>query len=119
MFPDIRDEDNLIVRPLRTLRPRRGEIISYVPGAKSLIAHRVVGFQSRDGNPYVLARADKTDTHQVEQALMEQIVGIVVGLERHGRIIYMDTCYQRIRGLVKVGVWLFGRLLSRSARSHY
>ena len=82
MEPFVRDGDIVTVAPLRASRPKPGDIAAFVhPAAGGLRVHRVVKVE--DGR-YVLKGDNALDA---DGALSrDQILGVVVRLERGGRV---------------------------------
>ncbi len=85
MSPFIRDGDVLTISPLPDSSPIIGDIVAFVhPETKKLTIHRII---SRKGDSYII----KGDNANESDGLLrkENILGLVTGIERDGRKVFI------------------------------
>lgn len=95
MDPLIREGDSVLVSPIKHGEIRLGDILAFsscqVP---PITAHRLVAIKRiQEKTRYILQGDFTSDSSDVVVA--EDIVGRVAGLERQGKIIYLDNFYCR------------------------
>lgn len=84
MYPDIRPGDLLRIGSRPAAQVSVGEI-AVCRRPDFLFAHRVIGRGIRDGRAYVLTRADKAPGGDDGPTFDDDLLGIVMGIERGGR----------------------------------
>ncbi len=116
MVPAVRDGDVLTVAPARLADLRVGEIALLRVGDRQVVAHRVLGRRTEDGQPVLMTRGDAVG--MPPDAVREgDVLGRVIERERNGRAVRLDRGPRRLLGRLLV-VWLPVRArLARLARA--
>ncbi len=114
MRPFIQDGDIIVVEPAEFSHLRVGEIVLYHVSDEAVLAHRLVGRMQRDGTDYLLARGDAIRSLDGPISA-NQILGRIIALERHGRLVRVDARGKRWLGLM----YSNGRVLYRCARAAF
>jgi hypothetical protein len=92
MLPFVRDGDVVVVVPLTRSTVDRGDIVCYEDPPGRLFLHRMI---ARRGDRIVTKGDALTSAEAIESA---QLLGTVVAVERHGRLIPLDGALARWRG---------------------
>ena len=81
MTPTIRDQDIVVISPLKHLPPRKGEIVAFRhPGNQQLTIHRFIGSRGS----LALCRGDNRDIADDPVPLAE-IIGVITAIQRNGK----------------------------------
>ena len=91
MLPFLRDGDLLLVSPVASSEILVGDVLCYEKPPGRLFLHRVI---KRTGEQFV-TKGDALDFTDV--IFLEEILGKVVAVERHGRVRRLDTRWARGR----------------------
>ena len=97
MAPFVKDGDTLEVKYVDPQTIKRGDVIFYHSDHR-LIAHRVIKIISKNGTPIFSTQAD--NGCGIEMVQGSQVLGRVMGRERKGRNIKLDTAFYRFSGLM-------------------
>jgi signal peptidase I len=90
MQPTIREGEAITVAPTVAAHVKRGDILLY-RCVRGVIAHRVVRIEHRPDRAMVfILRGDASDTCD-DPVTLGQVLGKVVGVERAGRCIALDS----------------------------
>lgn len=120
MSPCIRAGDLLMVRPVALEEVRIGEIVAFrkEESHKVLTTHRVVDKGIQGAQPYLMTKGDRNLYRDVP-LFAQDVLGKVVGIERTGRLISLETPFCRLRGYLmaqwSLGLWILG-VLKRKLR---
>lgn len=98
MHPFIRGGDVLLVEPVAPARLRPGEIIFYHRGGTSHMVHRLVRRVEKDGRLMFIAQGDNVVGADAP-ILAEQVLGMVVEIQRDGRRMRLGTGLGRLLNL--------------------
>lgn len=104
MAPTFFTGERVSIRPLKENEPRRGQVVAYFRGM--LVTHRYVGAGICIGDN-MLARDPRIET--------EDMVGIVDGVQRNGRVIPLGRRMTLRTRIHRVRLWI-GRWISRIVR---
>ncbi len=114
MSPCIKKGDLLVVKPIGFKEVRIGEIVAYLRDESHsvLTTHRVVQ-QGKDGDQrYLITKGDRNVYRDLPLVSPQDILGKVVGIERKGQLISLETPFYRLRGYLKarlsLGLWILG-----------
>jgi hypothetical protein len=99
MHPFIRGGDVLLVEPVDPARLRPGEIMLYHRGGTSHVVHRLVRRVEKDGRLMFIAQGDNKLIADAP-ILAEQVLGMVVEIQRDGRRMRLGTGPGRLLGLL-------------------
>jgi len=111
MSPCIRKGDLLVVKPIALQEAGLGEIVAFRRDESHsvLTTHRVVA----RGKHYLITQGDRNIYRDLPLS-PQDVLGKVVGIERTGRRISLETPLYRLRGYLRarwsLGVWIFGVL---------
>jgi signal peptidase I len=98
MLPFLRDGDLLVVRPAAAAEVGVGDVICYVPPSGGLCLHRVIAREDRG----FVTRGDALAYVEIVPAAA--VLGLVIGRERRGRRVALDTPAARRRARLVVAV---------------
>ena len=128
MSPCIKKGDPLVVKPIAFEEVRIGEIVAYrkEESHSVLTTHRVVQKGNHGDRPYLMTKGDR-NLYRDFPLSPQDVLGKVVGIERKGQLISLETPFYRLRGYLmarlSLGLWILGvlkrkiRLFSESGRS--
>jgi len=94
MYPTIRENETITVEPVAPQDVKVGDIILYRL-EESVIAHRVIRIERREGNAHRFILCDDTLGTLDDPVEAEQVLGKVVSVERAGRSI--DLYSRRVK----------------------
>lgn len=94
MYPTIRENEAITVKPLKPQDVKVGDIILYRSG-KSVVAHRVIRIEKGKGDTLRFILREDTLGTLDQPVEAEQILGKVVSVEREGRNI--DLYSKRVK----------------------
>ena len=128
MAPCINKGDVLMVRPIAFGEAGIGEIVAYRKDESHsvLTTHRVVARGKDADRGYLITQGDQ-NAYRDFPISPRDILGKVVGIERKGQLISLETPFYRLRGYLiarlSLGLWILGvlkrkiRLFHESGRS--
>jgi signal peptidase I len=113
MRPTIRDGDVVEVGAPEEMRHQVGDVVLFEGHRDSVLAHRVLRLRKSEG---------RTDLQMQGDALLtpdgwvwaDRILGIVTRVERDGKLVSLDTGWQRLRGRLWHWRWWLFRQCSRT-----
>jgi len=110
MYPFIRGGDVLLVESVAPARLRPGEIIFYHRGGTSHMVHRLVRRVEKDGRLIFIAQGDNLVGADAP-IFAEQVLGMVVEIQRHGRRMRLGRGPGRLLNLTayRLAPWRFWR----------
>jgi len=115
MSPCIKKGDLLVVKPIAFEEVGIGEIVAYRKDESHsvLTTHRVVA-QGKDGDQrYLITKGDR-NLYRDFPLSPQDVLGKVVGIERKGRVVSLETPFYRLRGYLRarlsLGLWILGVL---------
>jgi signal peptidase I len=120
MSPCIKKGDLLVVKPIAFEEAGIGEIVAYrkEESHSVLTTHRVVARGKDQGQGYLMTQGDR-NVYRDFPLSPQDVLGKVVGIERKGQIISLETSFQRVRGYLiarlSLGLWILG-VLKRKIR---
>lgn len=83
MFPLIRSQSRIQIKPVKSDQLRRGDVILYRAG-EALVAHRFLRREAGTGNPVLITRGDAFPWRAIERLRPDQVLGQVVAIEWRG-----------------------------------
>ena len=101
MYPTIRENEPITVEPIAPQDVKVGDIILY-RFEESVVAHRVMRIEKREGNASRFILREDTWGTLDEPVEAEQILGKVVSVERAGRNIDPYSIRAKVRLLVHI-----------------
>ncbi len=128
MAPSIKKGDLLVVKPITLEEAGIGEIVAFrkEESHSVLTTHRVVARGKDEGQRYLITKGDRNIYRDLPLS-PQDVLGKVVGIERKGQLISLETPSYRLRGYLtarmSLGMWILGvlkrkiRLFSESGRS--
>ena len=84
MYPTVRPGDVLRIRSRLAADVVVGDI-AVCRAPDFLFSHRVIDKGLRDGRPFVVTRADRSHEGSDAPTFDENLLGVVIGIERHGK----------------------------------
>ena len=129
MSPCIKKGDLLVVKPIALEEAEIGEIVAFrrEESHSVLTTHRVIQKGKERGRRYVITKGDRNIYRDFPLVSPVDVLGKVVGIERKGQVISLETPFYCLRGYLKarlsLGLWILGvlkrkiRLLSESGPS--
>ncbi|MCZ6769898.1 MAG: signal peptidase I [Acidobacteria bacterium] len=119
MSPCIKKGDLLVVKPMTLEEAGIGEIVAYRKDESHsvLTTHRVVQ-QRKDGERrYLITKGDRNVYRDFPLVSPVDVLGKVVGIERKGQLISLETPFHRLRGYLiarlSLGLWTLHVLKGR------
>ena len=116
MSPCIKKGDILVVKPISFEEAGIGEIVAYRKDESHslLTTHRVVQ-EGKDGDQrYLITKGDRNVYRDLPLVSPQDVLGKVVGIERNGQVISLESPFYRIRGYLmarlSLGLWILGVL---------
>ncbi len=116
MSPCIKKGDLLVVKPIAFEEAEIGEIVAFRRDESQsvLTTHRVVQ-QGKDGDQrYLITKGDRNLYRDFPLVSPVDVLGKVVGIERKGQLISLETPFYRLRGYLiarlSLGLWILGVL---------
>jgi len=128
MSPCIEKGDLLVVKPIALEEAGVGEIVAFRRDESHsvLTTHRVVQKGKDGGRRYVITKGDR-NLYRDFPLSPQHVLGKVVGIERNGQVISLESPFYRLRGYLmarlSLGLWILGvlkrkiGLLSESGQS--
>ncbi len=116
MSPCIKKGDLLVVKPISLEEAGIGEIVAYRKDENHtvLTTHRVVARGKDQGQCYLITQGDRNPYRDFPLVSSQEVFGKVVGVERKGRVISLETPFYRLRGYLmarlSLGLWILGVL---------
>ncbi len=120
MSPCIKKGDLLVVKPIALEEAGIGEIVAYrkEESQSVLTTHRVVARGKDQGQGYLMTQGDRNIYRDLPLS-PQDVLGKVVGIERKGRVISLETPFRRLGGYLmarlSLGLWILG-VLKRKIR---
>ncbi len=120
MSPCIKKGDLLVVKPIGFEEAGIGEIVAFrkEESHSVLTTHRVVARGKDEGQRYLITKGDRNIYRDLPLS-PQDVLGKVVGIERKGQLISLETPSYRLRGYltarVSLGMWILG-VLKRKIR---
>ena len=115
MSPCIRKRDLLVVKPIALEEAGIGEIVAFRKDESHsvLTTHRVVARGKDRGQRYLMTQGDR-NLYRDFPLSPQDVLGKVVGIERKGQRISLETPSYRLRGYLRarlsLGLWILGVL---------
>ena len=116
MSPCIKKGDFLVVKPITLEEAGVGEIVAYRKDESHsvLTTHRVVHKGNDGDRPYLMTKGDRNLYRDFPLVSPVDVLGKVVGIERKGQVISLETPFYRLRGYMmarfSLGLWILGVL---------
>ena len=116
MAPCIKRGDVLVVKPVALEEARIGDIVAFRrdESRSVLTTHRVVQQGNNGGRPYLITKGDRNPYRDFPLVSSQEVLGKVVGIERKGQLISLETPIYRVRGYLiarlSLGLWILGVL---------
>ena len=111
MWPLIRDGDLVEIQPAAPDSYRKGDILLYEQQRGVLLVHRVIAVRWEDDQMSLLMQGDALRSADGLAAL-SQVLGRVALVDRNGRLIHLDSPFQRLLGrLLAVFLPLYKQLI--------
>jgi len=120
MAPSIKKGDLLVVKPITLEEAGIGEIVAFrkEESHSVLTTHRVVARGKDEGQRYLITKGDRNIYRDLPLS-PQDVLGKVVGIERKGQLISLETSFHRVRGYLiarlSLGLWILG-VLKRKIR---
>ncbi len=120
MSPFLKKGDLLMVQPIALDEPEVGEIVAFRRDESHsvLTTHRVVQIGKEGGRRYIITKGDR-NIYRDFPLSPQDVLGKVVGIERKGQLISLETPSYRLRGYLiarlSLGLWILG-VLKRKIR---
>ena len=115
MFPCIKKGDLLVVHPIALEEAAIGEIVAFRKDESHsvLTTHRVVAQGKERGQGYLITQGDR-NLYRDFPLSPQDVLGKVVGIERKGQVISLETPFYHLRGYLRarlsLGLWILGVL---------
>ena len=128
MSPSIKKGELLIVKPIALEEAEIGEIVAFRRDESQsvLTTHRVIQKGKERGQRYIITKGDR-NLYRDFPLSPQDVLGKVVGIEKKGQVIPLESPFYRIRGYLtarlSLGLWILGVLkrkmvlLSESGRN--
>ncbi len=97
MWPQLRSGERVVLEVPHRNEPQRGEVV-LVPQPEGYLLHRIVSVWHREGQKFYLTRGDNSPGADYPVASTE-VIGRLVALERHSRLVKVDHGLRRIWGI--------------------
>lgn len=101
MSPLVRDEDVLLIQPVRQASVRVGDVVLCNTEPDRIVVHRVIGRRAGSAGPELLLQGDRVPWPD-GWFPASQVYGRVAAIERSGGLIEMDQRVVRWLGLLAV-----------------
>jgi len=111
MTPCIKQGDLLVVKPISLEEAGIGAIVAYRKDENHsvLTTHRVVQKGKERGRRYIITKGDR-NLYRDFPLSPQDVLGKVVGIERNGQVISLESPFYRIRGYLmarlSLGLWI-------------
>ncbi len=111
MSPCIKKGDLLVVKPISLEEAGIGEIVAYRKDESQsvLTTHRVVARGKDQGQCYLITQGDRNPYRDFPLS-PQAVLGKVVGIERKGQVISLETPVYHLRGYLmarlSLGLWI-------------
>ena len=115
MSPSIKKGDLLVVKPIAFEEAEIGEIVAFRrdESQSALTTHRVIQKGKEHGHRYIITKGDR-NLYRDFPLSPQHVLGKVVGIERKGQLISLETPFYRLCGYLKarlsLGLWILGVL---------
>ena len=115
MSPSIKKGELLIVKPIALEEAEIGEIVAFRRDESQsvLTTHRVVARGKDQGQGYLITQGDR-NIYRDLPLFPQDVLGKVVGIERKGQLISLETPFYHLRGYLmarlSLGLWFLGVL---------
>ena len=116
MSPSIKKGELLIVKPIALEEAEIGEIVAFRRDESQsvLTTHRVIQKGKDGGRRYVITKGDRNPYRDLPLVSSQELLGKVVGIERNGQVISLESPFYRLRGYLmarlSLGLWILGVL---------
>ncbi len=116
MSPCIRKGELLMVKPIVLEEAEIGEIVAFRRDESQsvLTTHRVIQKGKERGHPYIITKGDRNLYRDLPLVSPQDVLGKVVGIERNGQVISLESPFYRIDGYLRarlsLGLWILGVL---------
>jgi len=118
MSPSIKKGELLIVKPIALEEAEIGEIVAFRRDESQsvLTTHRVIQKGKERDRRYIITKGDRNPYRDLPLVSSQEVLGKVVGIERFGQVISLESPFYRVRGYLKarwsLGLWIL-RVLKR------
>ena len=125
MAPCIKKGDLLVVKPIALEEAGIGEIVAFrkEESHSVLTTHRVVARGKNRGRGYLVTQGDRNLYRDLPLVSSQEVLGKVVGIERKGQVISLQTPFYRLRGYLRarlsLGLWILGVLKRKIGLSEW
>ena len=115
MSPSIKKGELLMVKPMALEEAEIGEIVAFRRDESQsvLTTHRVIQKGKELGRRYLITKGDR-NLYRDFPLSPQEVFGKVVGIERKGQLISLETPFYRLRGYLmarlSLGLWILGVL---------
>ncbi len=115
MAPCIKKGDLLVVKPIAPGEAEIGEIVAFrkEESHSVLTTHRVVAQGKDQGQCYLITKGDR-NLYRDFPLSPQDVLGKVVGIERRGQLISLESPSHRLHGYLRarlsLGLWILGVL---------
>lgn len=123
MRPFIRDEDFIVVNPVKGSSIRKGDVVFYSNAENKIMVHRIIRKYKKNEKITALIKADAS-FGSPEKVDIHNVLGKVVAIERNGHEKRLDRKSYQILGLFFAVIspfscWIYpiGSIMKRSGRS--
>ncbi len=116
MSPSIKKGELLIVKPIALEEAEIGEIVAFRRDESQsvLTTHRVIQKGKERDQRYIITKGDRNPYRDLPLVSSQEVLGKVVGIERKGRVISLETPFRRLGGYLmarlSLGLWILGVL---------
>ncbi len=116
MSPSIKKGELLIVKPIALEEAEIGEIVAFRRDESQsvLTTHRVIQKGKERDQRYIITKGDRNPYRDLPLVSSQEVLGKVVGIERKGQVISLESPFYRIRGYLmarlSLGLWILGVL---------
>ena len=116
MSPSIKKGDLLVVKPLLLEEAEIGEIVAFRRDESQsvLTTHRVIQKGEERDQRYIITKGDRNPYRDLPLVSSQELLGKVVGIERKGQVISLESPFYRVRGYLmarwSLGLWILGVL---------
>ncbi len=112
MSPSIKKGELLMVKPMALEKAEIGEIVAFRrdESLSVLTTHRVIQRGKEHGCRYIITKGDRNPYRDLPLVSSQAVLGKVVGIERTGQVISLETPLYRLRGYLmarwSLGLWI-------------
>ena len=116
MSPSIKKGELLMVKPIALEEAGIGEIVAFRRDESQsvLTTHRVIQKGKERDQRYIITKGDRNPYRDLPLVSSQELLGKVVGIERKGQVISLESPFYRVRGYLmarwSLGLWILGVL---------